>query len=96
MENLPQGNRTEPIEPIMYMLFGGMVFFTAILIGIEVWFKDDGQVFQVVAGLLTGFSGAFFGRLKTGQQKTDTALAPGTSQLTSVVVPPAPVTPAQE
>jgi len=68
----PVSSKSEPIEPIMLLLFGGMVFFTAVLIAVEVWFKSDGQVFQVVAGLLTGFSGAFFGRLKPAASPTET------------------------
>ena len=57
--------QTEKVDPVLYLLFIGMVFFTAVLIGVEYFFKDDGQVFQVVAGILTGFAGSFFTKLKT-------------------------------
>ncbi len=53
----------EKIEPILKLLFIGMVVFLGALFACEILFKDDGQIFQVVAGLLAGFSGAFFGRI---------------------------------
>lgn len=52
------------LEPVIALLFVGMIFFTAMLFAAEKWFPNDGQMFQVVAGLLTGFSGAFFMRVK--------------------------------
>ena len=56
------------LEPVVMLLFAGMVFFTLMLFVAEKWFAADGQMFQVIAGLLTGFSGAFFMRVKP---KTD-------------------------
>lgn len=50
------------------LLFVGMIFFTGMLFAAEKWFPADGQMFQVVAGLLTGFSGAFFMRVKPKQE----------------------------
>jgi hypothetical protein len=41
-----------------------MVFFCGVLIFCEHFFPMDGQIFQVIAGLLSGFSGAFFMRVK--------------------------------
>lgn len=49
------------LDPILKLLLVGIVFFMAILLYIQKWFPNDGQTFQVVAGLLTGFSGAFLG-----------------------------------
>lgn len=49
------------LDPILKLLLGGIVFFLAVLLYIQKWFPNDGQTFQVVAGLLTGFSGAFLG-----------------------------------
>lgn len=51
-------------DPIVWMLFGGTIFFTFVLIGVAYFFKTDGQTFQVVAGLLTGFAGALLTRIK--------------------------------
>jgi hypothetical protein len=52
------------IDPILKLLFIGIVFFTLVLFAAEKWFTNDGQIFQVVSGLLTGFSGAFFMGIK--------------------------------
>lgn len=73
-------NQTQPIgfkqkfcsvEPILYLLFLGIVIFAVMLFAADFVFKDDGQVFQVIAGLLTAFSGAFFMRVNntSGQAK---------------------------
>ena len=51
------------MDPVLLLLFAGMVLFTAMLIIVDKAFPNDGQTFQVISGLLTGFSGAFFGRL---------------------------------
>lgn len=52
------------IEPIVFLLFGGIIFFTLLLVAISKWSPNDGQTFQVVSGLLTGFAGAFMMRVK--------------------------------
>lgn len=52
------------VDPIMWLLFAGIVFFTLLLVAISKWSPNDGQTFQVLSGLLTGFAGAFFGRMK--------------------------------
>lgn len=52
------------IDRTLFLLFFGMVFFVFVLIFVEYFFKDDGQMFQVISGLVTGFAGAFFGRMK--------------------------------
>lgn len=52
------------IDPVLWLLFLGMVLAAGTLIFVEHFFKDDGQVFQVFAGLLASFSGAFFLRVK--------------------------------
>lgn len=58
------------------LLFGGMVFFTFVLILVEWKFPQDAQVFQVISGLLAGFGGAFFG-LMTGKAKQPPPAQPG-------------------
>lgn len=57
------------------LLFVGMVFFTGVLIFVEFRFQSDGQVFQTVASLLAGFSGAFFGLMKA-KEKPSTPTPP--------------------
>lgn len=60
----PPDEQREPVESVLLLLAGLMIFFTVVLIGCEIKFKDDGQVFQVISGLLTGISGAFLMRIK--------------------------------
>lgn len=52
------------IDPILWLLFLGIVFFSGMLLYVEHTFPSDGQLFVVVSGLLTSFSGAFFMRVK--------------------------------
>lgn len=70
------------IDPVLLLLVYGMIFFTIVLIGVEHFFPNDGQVFQVISGLITAFSGAFFLRVKpqTPQEEKDPA-----SKLTETV-----------
>jgi len=57
-------NHDNKVDPILWMLFAGMVMFSAVLVFIEYAFKEDGQLFQVFSNLLAAFSGAFFMRVK--------------------------------
>ena len=52
------------IDPVLLLLFLGMLVFTGLLLLISKWSPNDGQTFQVISGLLTAFSGAFFLRIK--------------------------------
>jgi len=64
------------IDPVLLLLFFGMMVFTGILIFVEWRFKDDGQIFQVISSLVAGFAGAFFAKLdpkKHGDTSTTTA-----------------------
>jgi uncharacterized membrane protein YjjP (DUF1212 family) len=64
------------MDTTLLLLFTGMVFFAAVLIFVEWRFSNDAQVFQVIASLVAGFSGAFFGRInpqnESTKPKTDT------------------------
>lgn len=55
---------TQKIDPILWLLFLGMAFFSGMLLYVEHAFPTDGQLFVVVSGMLTSFSGAFFMRVK--------------------------------
>lgn len=57
----------EPVEPIIKLLSVGIAFFAVCLFLSEVFFKDDSQLFQVFAQLLSGFGGAFLMRV-TGKK----------------------------
>ena len=65
----PKEPDKDKVEPVVLLLFIGMVFFTLMLFISERFFMQDGQMFQVIAGLLTGFSGAFFMRVKPKQNE---------------------------
>lgn len=64
--------KPQKLEPILMLLFGSMVFFTGILFASEIWFASDSQLFQVVAGILTGITGAFLGRIKPSKSEDPT------------------------
>lgn len=51
------------LDPVTRTLCRLMIFFCAVLIGVEYFFKDDAQVFQVITNVLTGITGAFLGRI---------------------------------
>ena len=64
------------IDPVLLLLFAGIILFTGVLVFVEWAFKSDGQIYQTLAGLVTGFSGAFLLRINphvnnTGVQKPD-------------------------
>ena len=63
-------SRIRDVEAVDKLLCGGIAFFTILLVAISKWSPNDGQTFQVVSGLLTGFSGAFFARMKPVGQST--------------------------
>jgi hypothetical protein len=46
------------------------------LIYVEKAFPNDGQIFQVISGLVTGFAGAFFMRVKPQSSRPEPA-SPG-------------------
>jgi cytochrome c biogenesis protein CcdA len=71
------------IEPVLLLLATMIVFFTVLLLGSAHYFPNDGQTFQVISGLLTGFSGAFLMRVKPTSKKDDDIAAGGS--VTSVV-----------
>ena len=64
MSSENQLNKEAALEPIVKLLFFGMVFWTVMLFVCVQFYSQDGQTFQVISGLLTGFSGAFFMRIK--------------------------------
>lgn len=64
---------SEPIEPVLKLLCGTMIFFTGVLFAAEVWFQADTQLFQVIASILTGIVGAFMARIKPAMGATGPA-----------------------
>lgn len=51
------------LEANIILLFVGLMFFAGVLLITEFFFKDDAQIFQVIAGILTGFASALFALL---------------------------------
>jgi uncharacterized membrane protein YjjB (DUF3815 family) len=51
------------LDKITLLLFWGTIGFALFLVLVDKLFPNDGQVFQVLASLTAGFSGAFFGRI---------------------------------
>lgn len=45
------------------------VFFTAVMLVVSFVKPDDGQLYQTVSGLLTGFAGALLMRLTPGKEQ---------------------------
>jgi len=58
------------IDPVLYLLLFGMVLFTAILLFVDFKKPSDSEIFQVIATVLAGFSGAFFTRLDPHRSAT--------------------------
>lgn len=56
--------KPEPIEPIVFLLTGLIVFFSILVIFCEHYFSMDGQIFTVFTGLLGSIAGAFLMRIK--------------------------------
>ena len=87
------------VEPIVMLLAGLVVFFTLLLVGVAKFMAMDGQTFQVVSGLVTGFAGALLMRVKprAAADPSGDPLPEGTTRKTEVqsavhtetVVPPA-------
>lgn len=59
--------KQEPIEPILKLLVVVIFVFIVTLFVAEIWFKDDSQLFQVIANILSGVTGAFLARIKPGK-----------------------------
>ena len=51
-------------DRITLLLLGATVFFAILLVVVDKLFPNEGQVFQVLANLTSGFAGAFFTRIQ--------------------------------
>ena len=58
-----------PVDHTLLLIMGGTIFFAVMLLVSEIFFMADSQLFQVFAGLLTGFGGAFLAKVKGGDGK---------------------------
>ncbi len=87
------GKQDWRIDPVLLLLFTGMIFFTSVLIGVEHFFSSDGQLFQVISNIDAGFVGAFFMRVnpKTpAQMDAEHAAPPPPPPPPGPPVPPVP------
>lgn len=57
------------LDHVLYLLAAMVIFFTVLLFVSAKFLTNDGQTFQVVSGLLTGFAGALLGRVKPADPK---------------------------
>lgn len=86
-----QDNKIEPIVLLLCML---VVFFTGVLVAVAKLMSSDGQTFQIIAGLVTGFSGALLMRVKprgTNPEDPEGSTVTTRSTLSRVVEPAPPV-----
>lgn len=75
------------LEPIDVLLFIGMMVFSVIIFVCNVMFPMDGQIFQVYSGVLGGFTGAFFARLKDSKAITPKPSEPSAPNATETEPP---------
>lgn len=61
------------IDPIIRALFLAVFLYTLLLLAIAKLMPNDGQTFQVISTILSGFSGALLGRIHPGKAQA----APG-------------------
>lgn len=66
-------------DTTLRVLCGFTVFFTFVTIGVVFWRPNDGQIYTVFSGLLTGFAGALMMHLKGGEKPP-----PGSTTVTQV------------
>lgn len=77
------------IEPVLLLLTILVLAFCGMLFAAEHWFVSDSQLFQVISGLVTGFSGALLMRVKPRSERGDPGTEPDTT--TTVTTPTATV-----
>lgn len=66
------------IEPVLLLLSALLMFFTVLLFCSSSLYPTDGQIFQVISGLVTGFAGALLMRVKprTAAEETPPGMEP--------------------
>lgn len=54
------------VEPVVWLLFFGTIFFAGLTILISKWSPNDGQTFQVVSNMAAGFFSCLMLRIRVG------------------------------
>lgn len=72
------------VDPILVLLAWLILICLGAMIFVTWLFHDDGQIFQVVSGLLTGFAGGFLLRVKPSSQKADAQVEGGTETSSTI------------
>lgn len=58
------------LDPIIFMLGAGIVFFTVVILACVRFVPTDGQTFQLFGGALTAFIGALLGLINGEKKKS--------------------------
>ncbi len=72
------------IDPILKMLVALVVFFSLLLIGVARFMSSDGQTFQILSSLVSGFAGALLLRIKP-RDASEKDPVPGTQRETIAI-----------
>lgn len=60
------------IDPIIYLLTGLVLIYTVVILWTDLFLKSDGQTFQIVSNLASGFAGALLMRINPTKVNLDT------------------------
>jgi hypothetical protein len=64
-------------DPVLLLLLLSTFGFAGMMIFVEFKFPNDGQVFQVMSGLTTGFAGAVLARVKPQSREEEKSASGG-------------------
>ena len=76
------------LEPVLFLLSGMVVLFTLLLFISEKMFPNDGQIFQILGNLVSGFAGALLMRVKPRTQDDEQDKASQTTILKQITTEP--------
>ena len=79
-----KGSKMSSIDPILKMLVGLVIFFSLLLIAVARFMSSDGQTFQILSSLVSGFAGALLLRIKP-RDASDKDVQPGVARETLTV-----------
>jgi len=77
---------SDRLDSVVILLTFLILTFVAVLLWVALYLKSDGQTFQIVASLVTGFSGALLMRIKPKGAGPDDPVIPMPSAPSKVTV----------